>query len=138
MLKRGLLFMSFSSLTVILVAAVLSAQEPNNQIETGRYLVERVAMCVECHTPRDARGKLDRTRLLKGAPIPLKSPFRSRPWAFQAPAIAGLPGWSSADTVTLLTTGHRPSGESPKPPMPPYRMSRKDAEAVVAYLTSLR
>ena len=138
MLKRRFLFASFSSLTVILVAAAFSAQGPTNQISVGRYLVENVAMCVECHTPRGQRGELDRTRLLKGAPMPLESPFRSRPWAFQAPAIAGLPGWNSADTVTLLTTGRRPSGEAPKPPMPPYRMTRVDAEAVVAYLTSLR
>jgi hypothetical protein len=29
------------------------------EIERGRYLVEEVAKCPECHTPRNARGELD-------------------------------------------------------------------------------
>jgi hypothetical protein len=34
-------------------------------------------------------------------------------------------------------TGRRPSGRVPDPPMPPFRLSREDAEAIVAYLRSL-
>jgi mono/diheme cytochrome c family protein len=30
-----------------------------SEIERGRYLVEEVAKCAECHTPRNARGELD-------------------------------------------------------------------------------
>ncbi len=103
----------------------------------GDYLVSHVAMCVQCHTPRDAKGELDRTRLLKGAPIPLRSPFPHQGWAFAAPAIAGLPGWTNHDALALLTTGRRPMGYTPKPPMPPFRLSREDADAVIAFLRSL-
>ena len=56
-----------------------------------------------------------------------------------ATAIAGLPGgWTEADLVTLLTTGKRPRGPAPSRPMPPFRMSQKEAAAVAAYLNSLR
>lgn len=107
------------------------------QIERGRYLVNHVAKCIECHTPRDAEGQLDRNRLLRGAPIPVSSPFPNRQWAFRAPAIAGLPGWSRREAVYLLMHGRRESGQVPRGPMPQFGMSRDDAEAVVSYLLSL-
>ena len=132
---RGLL-----AVAVLLSAAILlaAAAAPEGQVARGAYLVNNVAMCVQCHTPRDASGDLERTRLLEGAPMPVPSPFSSQKWAFRAPAIAGLPGWNTEDVVSLLTTGRRLNGYMPNPPMPPFRMSREDAEAVVAYLHSLR
>ena len=54
-------------------------QNPQRQSKTasaapnvarGKYLVEGVAMCGQCHTPRDSHGNLDRTRWLQGAPVP--------------------------------------------------------------------
>jgi len=125
---------------VLLAVARLSlAAAPEEQKTVrGSYLVNHVAMCVQCHTPRDANGDLNRARLLKGAPIPVRSPFPNQTWAFAAPAIAGLPGWTTEDSVTLLTTGRRLNGYMPKRPMPPFRLTREDAEAVVAYLRSLR
>ena len=132
--------------SVVLVAGVLllaftgvaAAASRADQIARGRYLVHHVAMCVQCHTPRDATGALDETRLLKGAPVPVSSPFPGQLWAFSAPAIAGLPGFADEDEIALLTTGRRPGTPAPKPPMPPFRLTRADAEAVVAYLRSLR
>jgi mono/diheme cytochrome c family protein len=107
------------------------------QLVRGDYLVNHVAMCVQCHTPRDGTGELDRTRLFKGAPIPLRSPFPHQGWAFAAPAVAGLPGWANHEAAVLLTTGRRLTGYTPKAPMPPFRLSRDDADAVIAFLRSL-
>ena len=122
---------------MLTITAVAAAASRADQVARGRYLVNHVAMCVQCHTPRDANGELDRTRLLKGAPVPVSSPFPTQQWAFTAPAIAGLPGFSDEDEITLLTTGRRPGSAVPRPPMPPFRLTREDAEAVVAYLRSL-
>jgi len=77
---------------VLLVAAavVLAAVRPSlaaapqEQPVRGSYLVTHVAMCVQCHTPRDVDGNLDRARLFKGAPIPVRSPFLNQTWAFAA------------------------------------------------------
>ncbi len=107
------------------------------QLQHGQYLVEYVAMCVQCHTPRNAQGELDRTRLLQGATIPVPAPFPMAPWAFEAPKIAGLPGWLAEDAMRLLQTGTSARGYTPRPPMPPFRMTQADAAAVVAYLKSL-
>ena len=120
--------------------SALRAESPFTaaQIQHGQYLVLHVAMCVQCHTPRDSQGRLDDTHLLQGAPIPVSSPFPALAWAFHAPALAGLPGgWTAKDLSTFLQTGKRPDGTSPKPPMPPFRLSAEDATAVVAYLESL-
>ena len=115
-----------------------SAQARVSDPDRGMYLVHHVAKCISCHSPRNSRGELDYNRLLRGAPIPVRSPFPNEQWAFQAPAIAGLPGWSTSDAVHLLTQGSRPGGYVPRSPMPQYRMTLEDAEAVVAYLKSLR
>ncbi|MEM7091250.1 MAG: cytochrome c, partial [Pseudomonadota bacterium] len=45
---------------------VETAGEP--ELERGRYLVEALGHCAECHTPRTALGGLDRSAWLAGAP----------------------------------------------------------------------
>jgi mono/diheme cytochrome c family protein len=106
-------------------------------VERGRYLVHDVAHCVQCHTPRDSRGKLRRDRPLRGAVIPLESPFPGGEWAKESAWIAGLQNYDRETVVFLLRNGRRPDGYVPAAPMPSYRMRKSDAEAVAAYLASL-
>jgi mono/diheme cytochrome c family protein len=104
----------------------------------GRYLVEQVAMCGECHTPRTEDGTLDRSRWLRGGPIPVHAPPFSTAWAIQAPAIAGLPAYSDDEAIRMLTTGIDRGGHALRPPMPAFRFTRRDAMDVLAYLRSVR
>lgn len=106
-----------------------------SQIEHGRYLVTRIAMCADCHTPRDQQGNSIKSQWLKGSVLPFK-PLAPMPWAAAAPAIAGLPRWTDEEAVTFFTTG-KMKGQPPLPPMPEYHMTASDARAVVAYLRSL-
>ena len=124
--------------SILSAASLVESKDSLEQIRHGEYLVLHVAMCVQCHTPRDEEGRLEETQLLQGAPMPVKSPFPSSQWAFQAPTIAGLPGWTTEDAITFLQTGRRSDGWSPRPPMPPFRFTPEDAAAVVAYLKSLK
>ena len=94
-------------------------------LERGRYLVQNVGMCVDCHGSR-----------LRGAKLDFLAP--GLPAAHEAPSIAGLPRLSTAQSVTFLTTGKLPNGATARPPMPQYRLRRDDAIAVTAYLKSLR
>jgi len=106
-------------------------------IARGKYLVEGVAGCGDCHTPRNEDGKLDRTRWLEGAPVFLR-PAKPEPgWAIVAPRLAGSPPASDAEIITLLTTGHWRDGKSLRPPMPHFQMTSSDAEAILLYLKSL-
>ena len=122
-------------------AAVPQAPAPAGEgggVERGRYLVHRVSLCVQCHSPRDENGRLLETRLLSGARIPVDSPFPGQPWAYQAPDIRGMLGYTEEEGVRLLTEGITRNGTAPRPPMQQFRMTREDARAVVAYLRSLR
>ena len=127
----GLLFLPLASL----------AQDQPKQgaaIDRGKYIVNQIAMCSECHTPRNAAGQLQTTAYLLGAPVPVPAPpFANINWAIKAPAIAGLSGYSEQQGIRLLMEGITREGRQPNPPMPPFRMNRSDAEAVVAYLKSL-
>jgi mono/diheme cytochrome c family protein len=106
-------------------------------IARGKYIVEGLAACGDCHTPRNKDGDIDRTKWLAGAPV-FYEPAQSVPgWAISAPRIAGLPPGRDAEVITLLTTSVWRDGKTPRPPMPRFHMQREDAEAVVAYLKSL-
>lgn len=106
--------------------------------ERGRYLVEEIAQCGWCHSPRDPRGELDTTRWLQGAPIWFQPSQPVQNWAYSAPPLAGLPGFTPEQVVKVLTTGRASDGSALRRPMRPYKMQRIDAEAIVAYLKSLR
>jgi mono/diheme cytochrome c family protein len=108
-----------------------------SDVARGKYLVEGVAMCGQCHTPRDNNGNFDQTRWLQGAPVPWLPAKPDPNWPINAPRIGGNPPATDADMIKLLTTGIWTTGEHLRLPMPQFRMERSDAEAVVAYLRSL-
>ena len=106
-------------------------------VARGKYIVEDVAMCGTCHTPRKPDGSLDRTRWLAGAPVPYLPAQPTNDWPILAPRLAGNPPATNAQMVTLLTTAVWTNGKPLRDPMPKFHMTKADAEAVVAYLRSL-
>jgi len=98
-------------------------------------------MCVQCHTPRRADGSLDPEREFMGGDFPVTPPpfGTATDWCTLVPRIAGLPGWGHDAAVAFLMTGaaHGRNGVAIRRPMPPFRLNRSDAEAVVSYLESL-
>lgn len=127
-----------------MVTAVESQAQPGraaagegSDLERGRYLVERVIMCVECHSSRDAQGNLvDETRFMGGA-VPVRPPWPND-WALQTPRIAGLPGYTDAMAMRVFTEGAiGRNGTQLRLPMPRFHMTPEDAAAVIAYLRSL-
>jgi len=117
--------------------APTAAPASQSQIEHGRYLVEDVGMCEECHTPRDDSGNLDESRRLQGAAIWITPVHPTTNWAMRAPALAGFPGFSDAQGEQILENGIGPNGLAIQPPMHIYHMTPADAQAVIAYLRSL-
>jgi mono/diheme cytochrome c family protein len=109
------------------------------KIERGRYITHDVAMCVQCHTPRDESGTLIESKAFMGATFPVGPPgfIPEAEWCIATPRVAGLPGFTDDEAVEFFMTGARLGRHQPKWPMPPFRMNRADAEAVVAYLRSL-
>jgi len=121
---------------VLGVLALHAASTP--QLERGRYLVERACTCTHCHSPMDAKGNPDPARAMQGAPTMIKSIVKVPAWAETAPALAGLAGYTDAQIVRALTTGIGPAGNPLRPPMPPFRFDKADAEAIAAYLRTLK
>lgn len=113
-----------------------AAQKNDPLLARGRYLVEHVGLCADCHSPRNEKGEFVRQLWLKGAPLPFQ-PTVPMPWSPAAPVIAGLPSMTEAQGIAFLQTGKRPDGSTPLPPMPEFRFNQADASAVVAYLKSL-
>ena len=128
--------------TLMLAASVAAAQgrpaaNRSALIAHGKYLVTRVAGCADCHSPHNERGQEIAGRELQGTPLGFQPTHPVPGWVSVAPPIAGLPGWTESEAVRFLTTGLDRSNKPPSPPMPSYRLTRHDAEAVVAYLKSL-
>ena len=111
--------------------------EDSAALARGKYVVEGVAMCGRCHTPRDADGQPDDRRPLAGGPVPILPARPTEGWADVTPRLAGLPPGTDDEIVRLLMTGISRTGKPPRPPMPQFRMTRGDAEAVLVYLKSL-
>lgn len=111
--------------------------QPSPAVARGRYLAERVAQCIVCHSPKDDAGRVLVEQRFQGAPIPVESPYPGQTWAVEAPAIAGLSFYTREEAVRLLTEGIARDGEPPRRPMPRFGMTREDAEAVFEFLRSL-
>src|SRR5436190_5188705 len=47
---------------------VTVAQKSDPRVSRGRYLVEHVGLCADCHSPRNEKGEFVRELWLKGAP----------------------------------------------------------------------
>jgi mono/diheme cytochrome c family protein len=105
-------------------------------IARGEYLANSVAMCVQCHSPRDDRGNILEAQKFHGGAMPVTGPVQMREWAFKTPNIAGLLGFTDEQFLELIMDGKASGRDAPRPPMPPFRMARPEAEALLAYLRS--
>lgn len=112
----------------------VTAAAPGTPVERGRYLVEALAHCGECHTPRDATGGLQTANWLAGAPNP-SGQGRIPPIPPQ--------GWSAEDISAYLFSGFTPSFDVVGGAMADVvahmaRLTDDDRNAIAAYLLALR
>ena len=142
------IFVAIASCAALLASRASSAQRAQQQkpaagaaaqgdVDRGRYIVENIGMCEECHTPRDANGNLEEAHALQGAPIWITAVHPRTDWANRAPGIAGFVGFTEQQGEDILERGIGPDGLAIQPPMHIYHMNHADAQAVIAYLRSL-
>ena len=103
--------------------------------EQGKYLVEALGHCAECHTPRNLLGALDTSRWMAGAPNPSGK--------------GRIPGltpaqldWSEADIAYYLETGFTPDFDSAGGEMTDViqnmaKLTAEDRLAIAAYIKAL-
>jgi hypothetical protein len=134
-----LLLLAFSPApTVVAQEAKKAKAADSGAVERGKYIVESVAMCGRCHTPWNQNGEGKRENWLLGGPTQIQASYPVPNWAVVEPRLAGRPPGTDEEFIRLLTTGISRTGARLNPPMPQFRMTRPDAEAVLAYLKSLK
>jgi mono/diheme cytochrome c family protein len=81
------------------------ATAPRAEEARGRYLVDHVSLCVDCHTPRDRLGVPERSMYLAGVAhgpagevVPNITPHAT-----------GIGDWDTEDIYNVLTTGMLPN-----------------------------
>lgn len=123
---------------LLVVSSSWAGGKHQSPVVRGEYLVKSIGMCGDCHTPFTPTGGFAMDRWLQGKKLEFGPLFPIPVWADTSPNIAGLPGWDKEKAVQFFMTGLAPNGQPARPPMPAYHMDRADAEAVVAYLQSLK
>ena len=105
------------------------------QLERGRYLVEALGHCGECHTPRNVLGALDDTRWLEGADNPSGEG--------RIPGLApGQLNWGADDIAYYLETGFTPDYDSAGGEMAAViantsQLTEEDRAAIAAYIKAI-
>jgi mono/diheme cytochrome c family protein len=74
----------------------------------GAYIVNGPGHCVECHTPRNIFGALDRSKLLQGTN---KGPDGEKVPGIVADGKNGFSKWKITDIVFSLQSGMKPDGD---------------------------
>lgn len=119
-------------------AAVISVPPEDSLLLRGRYLVEGVGHCGECHTSRNWSGGLDNSRWLAGAP----NPDGEGTVPNITPAENGLAAWSQGDIEFYLESGLTPDydtvgGSMVKVQENMARLTEDDRAAIAAYLKAI-
>jgi len=121
------------------------ALAPKSGVERGRYLVNHVSLCGDCHTPRNILGAPNHSLYLAGADA------KSGPLGEEVPNITpdketGIGEWTREDIAELLISGTKPDLDNVQGLMYEviqgtshgYKdMKRDDALAIADYLKSI-
>lgn len=119
------------------------AKAPTGGIERGRYLVEHVSLCGDCHTPRNFLGVPNRSLYLAGA--------KNGPLGEEIPNITpdretGIGEWTRENIAEFLITGVKPDLDNVQglmaeviegTPLGYRNMKKEDALAIADYLKSI-
>jgi len=132
----------------LLVLASACDDEDDDELASvmrGRYLVENVAACGDCHTPRLAGGAPDTTRLLAGNDCLLDlTPDDSTTGCLATPNLTSDPdalgGLSDREIRNMFQNGIDDEGHGLIPVMPYqvfHHLTDADAESIVRYLRTV-
>lgn len=131
------------SLAAFLTAQAAAAETP---LERGRYLVETILACGNCHTPKNADGTPIRSKELAGGGLSFTTPgFNATAANITPDTETGIGGLSDEDIKLALTHGTRPTrGRLPGVPLAAVMPAGfykailpRDLDAIAVYLRSL-
>ena len=134
MIARGLIF----AVALLASAGTTFAQAP---VERGKYLVNTIMTCQNCHTPKGERGAPVFERDLSSGLTWDEPPFKVTASNITQDKETGIGSWSEADIKKALQKGERPNGVRLAAIMPSdfYEiLTPGDLNAIVAYLKTVK
>ena len=134
MIVRGLIFAA----ALVASAGSALAQAP---VERGKYLVNTIMTCQNCHTPKGERGAPVFERDLSSGLSWDEPPFKVTASNITQDKETGIGSWSDADIKKALQKGERPNGVRLAAIMPYdfYEiLTPGDLNAIVAYLKTVK
>lgn len=129
---------------MLLIAGALvagsCAAAAETPVERGRYLVESIAGCGNCHSLQDAKGPIPGRELAGGPPI-MEAVFDAHPSNITPDPKTGIGAWTDEQIIRAIREGVDRDGRVMGPPMPfwLYRgIADDDVKAMVAYLRTVK
>ncbi|MDH3443678.1 MAG: c-type cytochrome [Deltaproteobacteria bacterium] len=120
-------------------------QAPKGGVQRGRYLVDHVALCGDCHTPRNFIGAPNGSLYMAGASKEI-GPLGEAVPNITPDKETGIGDWRPQDIADLLITGLKPDGDNVQGLMDEviqgtphgYKdMTREDALAIGEYFKTI-
>ncbi len=125
---------------VLWSCAAVAAPAAKGDVVRGRYLVQSIAGCGNCHTPQGPRGPVAGLALAGGQVI--EDPgFKAVASNITPDKETGIGAWTDEQIATAIREGRRPDGSLIGPPMPfgLYRhISDRDIASIVAFLRTVK
>lgn len=115
------------------------APPKSDKVRYGEYLAN-IGHCMECHTPRDAKGMLIDAQWGAGGQS-IAGPWGVTISRNLTPGPGGLKDWTDAEIAHTIRTGLDRNGQPLKPPMAfgfYKNIDDADMAALIAYLRSLK
>ncbi len=133
--------MTKGSLLAILCALIAVGQaRAEIAVERGKYLVEVLGTCGNCHTPKGPQGPIAEKHMAGGFKI--EEPFGVAVTPNITPdKETGIGTWTDEEIIRAIREGKRKDGRTLGPPMAYYlyrNLSDSDVRAMVAYLRTLK
>jgi mono/diheme cytochrome c family protein len=131
-----------AGLLCLVLGLVVTGARPasaRSAVERGRYLVEVIGACGNCHTPKGPQGDVPGKHLAGGFGLDDELGRWIAPNITPDPE-TGIGRWTDAEIIRATREGKRPDGKTLGPPMPfdlYRRLSDADVTAMVAYLRTV-
>ena len=134
------MFLRIAMMAGVLVAGWSLSAGAETPVERGRYLVESIAGCGNCHSLQDANGPIPGKEYAGGPPVK-EAVFDAYPANITPDKETGIGSWTDAQIIRAIREGVDNEGRVMGPPMPfwLYRgIADDDVKAMVAYLRTVK
>ena len=114
--------------------------DKDKTLNRGAYLVEAIAHCGECHTPRNIFGRLNNKMNLAGS---IEGPEGEFAPNITPDIKTGIGSWSKIDINYYLRTGIKPDGDNSQGLMGELiengfqYLTKEDSNAIAEYLLNI-